>query len=66
MKKLLLSLAVIPLLGACVTHERERVVEQRPSTVVVPQGTTAAPGTTVVVPQSAPPPAGETTIIVPR
>ena len=67
-KRLLLLLPALLLFGACVTYEKETVVEQRPaskSTVVVPQGSTAAPSTTVVVPQS-PPPARETTIVVPR
>jgi hypothetical protein len=71
MRKIFLLLPVLPLVGACVAHtyEKETLVEPRPSasTVVVPQGTTAAPpSTTVVVPQSSPPPSRETTIVVPR
>ena len=70
MKIIVLALAVTAVLSGCVsrTVERETVVEQqRPATVVVPQGATApASGTTVVVPQSAPAPARETTVIVPR
>ena len=65
MKKILLVLPAFLLFGACVTYEKETVVEPRPSTVVVPQGTTAPSGTTVVVPQSSPPPR-DTTIVVPR
>jgi hypothetical protein len=79
MRKIMVILGAVSLLGACTLYERERVVE-RPapapstlivpsgtpsSTVVVPQGGTSQPGTTVVVPQSSPP-ASETTIVVPR
>jgi hypothetical protein len=68
MKKTFVLLAVISLLGACVsrTYEKETVVEPRPSTVVVPQGSTAPSGPTIVVPQNTPPPSGDTTIVVPR
>jgi hypothetical protein len=67
-KRLLALLPALLMFGACVSYEKETVVDQRPtprSTVVVPQGSTAAPGTTVVVPQS-PPPARDTTIVVPQ
>lgn len=71
MKNWFLLLVLIPVFTACVsrTVERETVVDKRPnSTVVVPQGSTAAPGTTVVVPQNAPAPAPsrDTTVVVPR
>ena len=70
MRKMFLILAMLPLIGACVSHsyEKETVVEPRPSasTVVVPQGATAPSSTTVVVPQSSPPPSRDTTIVVPR
>jgi len=64
MKKIFLLLPLLPLVGACVTYEKETVVEPR---VVVPQGTTTAPpSTTVIVPQSSPAPSRDTTIVVPR
>jgi hypothetical protein len=74
MKNWLLVLAMVPLFTACVsrTYERDTVVDKRPnspSTVVVPQGSTAPPsGTTVVVPQNQPSPAPsrDTTVVVPR
>jgi hypothetical protein len=73
MKNWLLVLVAVPLFTACVsrTYERDTVVEQRPSnpsTVVVPQGSTAPPpsNTTVVVPQNQPAPSRETTVVVPR
>jgi|RhiMethySRZTD1v2_1073278.scaffolds.fasta_scaffold102323_4 hypothetical protein len=71
MKNWFLVLLMIPAFTACVsrTYERDTTVEQRPqpSTVVVPQGSTAAPpNTTVVVPQNSPSPSRDTTVIVPR
>jgi hypothetical protein len=72
MKNWLLVLVLVPVFAACVSRsvERETVVEQRPSspsTVVVPQGSTAPPpSTTVVVPQNQPAPSRDTTVVVPR
>jgi hypothetical protein len=72
MKNWLLVLVAVPLFTACISrsYERDTVVEQRPaspSTVVVPQGSTAPPpNTTVVVPQNQPAPSRDTTVVVPR
>jgi hypothetical protein len=72
MKNWLLVLVMVPVFTACVSrsYERDTVVEQRPnppSTVVVPQGSTAPPAnTTVVVPQNQPAPSRDATVVVPR
>jgi hypothetical protein len=72
MKNWLMILVAVPLFTACISrsYERDTVVEQRPSspsTVVVPQGSTAPPpNTTVVVPQNQPAPSRDTTVVVPR
>ena len=72
MKNWLLVLVMVPVFTACVSrsYERETVVDKRPSspsTVVVPQGSTAPPSnTTVVVPQNQPAPSRDATVVVPR
>jgi hypothetical protein len=72
MKNWFLLLVMVPIFTACVSrsYQKETVVEQRPSspsTVVVPQGSTAPPpSTTVVVPQNQPAPSRDTTVVVPR